>query len=340
MKLLIALCLSFALTLQAATTKILSLDGGGVRGVVSLEILRNLEKETGLKCHEDFDIYAGTSTGSIIACMLACGISVDQIAEQYEKLSEDIFTATSYGVFSPKYDSTKLKAAIHNFMKAEGLTLDLKLKDIEKKLVIPTVMLTDPTTSRPKMELITNIQAQCGEVKLIDAILKSTAAPTYFLPHEGHVDGGVAMNDPSLVAIFLAQKAGMSDFSKCTLLSVGTGFTKSFFDLNESWGVLGWAWTGASASGNIPILDLILDVQQQVPEQLCSQLLGSSYRKIDIFLDSGIALDAYQSIPDLTAKTERSIDADQLLWCDHAQWVRDNIVSPPYDYWSWFPFGS
>jgi len=63
-------CLLVSFSLGAEETRILSLDGGGVRGVVSLSLLSHLKQGTGINYRDDFDIYAGTSTGSIVSVQL------------------------------------------------------------------------------------------------------------------------------------------------------------------------------------------------------------------------------------------------------------------------------
>ena len=86
----------------ADTKRILSLDGGGIRGALSLGILKNIEdmlkerfKEVippdSFRLHHYYDLIGGTSTGAIIAAALAIGMSVDEITQKYKELGSDIF---------------------------------------------------------------------------------------------------------------------------------------------------------------------------------------------------------------------------------------------------------
>ncbi|MEO1432760.1 MAG: patatin-like phospholipase family protein [Cyanobacteria bacterium J06632_19] len=73
------------------TYKILSLDGGGMRGVISAQILKEIEETVGQPLHEYFDLIAGTSTGSILAAGIACGMSADDLIDFYQTEGKNIF---------------------------------------------------------------------------------------------------------------------------------------------------------------------------------------------------------------------------------------------------------
>ena len=73
--------------------KILSFDGGGIRGVISLTFLKNLEKDTTISISQKADLIAGTSTGSIIAAALGVGMTPDEILDFYTSMNQKIFKA-------------------------------------------------------------------------------------------------------------------------------------------------------------------------------------------------------------------------------------------------------
>ena len=78
--------------------RILTLDGGGVRGVVTLRVLRELERLGGAKIHEMFDLIGGTSTGGILAVLLGClKLPVTVVEEMYAKLGKDVFDKVKSG---------------------------------------------------------------------------------------------------------------------------------------------------------------------------------------------------------------------------------------------------
>src|SRR5579871_287576 len=116
--------------------RILSLDGGGIRGILTLEYLgiieEMLKKRSGrvdfLLC-DYFDLIGGTSTGSIIAAGLACGMSVDRLKQLYRDLGNSVFVTNAYeiwrrgGILAPKFPSKPLQSALDELLGAQT-TLD------------------------------------------------------------------------------------------------------------------------------------------------------------------------------------------------------------------------
>lgn len=108
------------------TFKILSLDGGGIRGIASVQMLqeveRNIRDTYGLELHQYFDMIAGTSTGSIIAAGLAKGLTTEDLLKLYQDNAAQIFpySKTKLGktwrkiknIFSPKYSHDGLDRAL------------------------------------------------------------------------------------------------------------------------------------------------------------------------------------------------------------------------------------
>ncbi len=177
-------------------TRILTFDGGGVRGVCSLELLRKLEKDTGIQFHKDIDVYSGTSTGAVIAVFLACGFSIDELLEDYEKMSSDVFSDPSssfISLFHPKYNQKKLQNDLKKLLRKCRLSEDILVRDLPKKVVIPTVNLDDPQTNRWKLDFQENLEPGRGNISVVDALLETTAAPIYFSSKDGHVDGGMGL---------------------------------------------------------------------------------------------------------------------------------------------------
>src|SRR5689334_16476847 len=104
-----------------APKRILSLDGGGLRGVLTLEyldvmeqILRRRSGRDDLRLCEYFDLIGGTSTGSIIAAALACGMTVAQLKTLYRELGSAVFQRSFFrrGVFAPKFPAERVQAAL------------------------------------------------------------------------------------------------------------------------------------------------------------------------------------------------------------------------------------
>lgn len=327
-----SLCLAFLLCsvyleAQESKIKILSFDGGGVRGAASVEILKKLQSDTGVDFHRDFDVFAGTSTGSIIAVCLACGIDVHDILKDYEELSANVFSDKDmFHLFCAEYSQETLKENILQVLKSYGYEKNASLSDLPKKVVIPTVKLDDKGTGRWRLKLLENLTVEGGKVKIIDAILESTAAPTYFPSVKGYVDGGVGVNDPSFAAVMEAYIPGKNTLQDFLVLSVGTGYDQNEVSGNEDWGL--WQWfTNSAGEGTPPILAMIMDVGKQLPEQACFKLLGDSYKKIDFPLLKPFPLDDYKHLSDLITYTNTYLKSHVNEWNALCEWISTNITS-------------
>lgn len=315
------------ITLLSAQTRIISFDGGGIRGAASLKILKELQKETGLEFHKAFDVYAGTSTGSLVAISLACGMDIEQILSDYQEMSADVFSSESLlTFFRPKYDPSILKKYIVQTLENAGYYANATLGDLPKKIVIPTVTLEDTKSGRWKLKILENFTAEGKKIKIVDAVLESTAAPTYFPSKNGCIDGGMAMKDPSLAALMAAFNPKTSDLKDFAIFSVGTGYDQDAVSGNESWGYTQWLTnlTGSN-EGTIPLVEVLMDVSDQIPEQVCSMLLGQNYTKFDFPLTQDFALDDYPKIPKLLKFTEDYIQTNPELWSKTCQRLKEMV---------------
>jgi uncharacterized protein len=238
--------------------RILSLDGGGIRGILTLEYLSAIEnmlkQRSGRKdfvlC-EYFDLIGGTSTGSIIAAGLACGMSVDQLKRLYRELGNSIFVNKFWrrGILAPKFPSEPVQRALDAQLGAET-TLDGDR--ILTGLMIMTKRLDTgspwPLHNHPNARFA----AQDGKLLLSHVVRASTAAPTYFEPQTieissrdgtvvkgAFVDGGVSpFNDPALQLLMLAVLDGHGfrwrpGKDNLLLISLGTGTSKKTFTSEE-----------------------------------------------------------------------------------------------------------
>ncbi|NET41586.1 MAG: hypothetical protein F6K15_06510 [Okeania sp. SIO2B3] len=120
------------------TFKILSLDGGGIRGVIAARILIEIEKkikeQKGKSLHEYFDLIAGTSTGSIIAALIATGTESTNILKLYQEEGINIFPYQSrlspkrlplilkYGISAPKFSSEGLIKVLKKYLLRQDRT--------------------------------------------------------------------------------------------------------------------------------------------------------------------------------------------------------------------------
>jgi predicted patatin/cPLA2 family phospholipase len=232
--------------------RILSLDGGGIRGILTLEYLKVLEtmiherfNDQNLLLSDYFDLIGGTSTGSIIAAGLACGMTVDALKELYTSIGATVFETNwvaklkLQGILAPKFPSDALQRVLDDQLGA-GTTLDSD--KIRTGLMVMTKRL-DTGSPWPLNNGGRGMYAtQDGALRLTQVVRASTAAPTYFEPEEiairsrggavvegAFVDGGVTpFNDPALQLLMLAALQGhgfcwATGKDRLLLISIGTG---------------------------------------------------------------------------------------------------------------------
>ncbi len=201
--------------MESKPFKILSIDGGGIKGLYSAKILEHLEKRYNRSISDYFDMICGTSTGGLIALALALKIPAENISLFYEQYGKQIFPyRTKIGgiirqtLWGGKYTDKPLRAAL------EKIFGDKKIKDSHNLLCIPSYSLTDARPwvfkydhdGNPKQPLDRDNKALC-----VDVALATTAAPTYFplceiayYDHKQFIDGGVWANNPTLVGVIEA----------------------------------------------------------------------------------------------------------------------------------------
>lgn len=154
--------------------KILSLDGGGLKGIYTLNVLIRIEKDFNIDFSKDFDLIIGTSTGAIIASLLAFGVKPKEILDRYLKYSNEIFDDNynkkmTRGLFSSLYNNKILIKIVKTELK------DYTLKDLKTNLIIPSFNLT-------KSEIYIYKSYENNKISLEDAIIASSSAPI-FLTH-------------------------------------------------------------------------------------------------------------------------------------------------------------
>ncbi|CAN5771673.1 hypothetical protein BH10BAC2_BH10BAC2_31590 [soil metagenome] len=232
---------------------ILSLDGGGMRGILTIQLLKQLEAVADIPCYELVDMVAGTSTGAIIAGLIVTGHSAVEIERMYESLVTEVFDKRLLGnrfINPPAFSKKKYRKLLEE--KVGDITLEeaCRSKDID-------LMITSKDMSAAEETFFSCFKQSDGtcygtyKSVLLRSVMEATmSAPTYFYPLERFVDGGTTTyNNPALAAYIEAvsystphrslvdgEKAICSayDLSKITLLSFGTGISKQFIKPKES----------------------------------------------------------------------------------------------------------
>ncbi len=228
--------------------KILTLDGGGIRGIMTVEILAGIEKLLRDKQKNDklfladcFDFFAGTSTGAIIATCLSLGMSTDEIRTFYVASGEDMFDKAS--IFKRytmnKYEDEKLAGKLKEVFGAKTILGSDKLKTL-LMMVMRNVSTDSPWTlsNNPGAKYNQPGRADCNlMLPLWQLVRASTAAPVYFPPEVvdigSHrfvfVDGGITTyNNPSFQSFLMATTEPYSlnwpaGEDKLLIVSIGTG---------------------------------------------------------------------------------------------------------------------
>ena len=269
--------------------RILSLSGGGVRGLITLGVLSALEalyrEEVGdedARLCDHFDLIAGTSTGSIIATALALGWSVSEIKSLYHEICPVLFKPNRrLGFFKPKFESEHLERILETTLKdADGKQITLGSDMLRTGLLICAKRMdTDSAwvlTNNPNAIFYDALPNQSwmpnGLFKLSSLIQASTAAPSYLQPvvvdvakHEDgfasepalFVDGAISgHNCPALIAFQVATLGPYkfnweTGINRLSIVSVGTGQYRSKHDPDEFKGLATWKQALASLKGLI-----------------------------------------------------------------------------------------
>lgn len=230
--------------------RILALDGGGIKGALTLGFLQRIEDMLRKQHNNDklllsdyFDFVGGTSTGSIIAALIAYGRSVEYIRNLYKELGGEIFDDDRPivgGFLVPKFKSKNLKERL----KKEFGDITIASDKILTGLCIVTKRIdtggTWPIINHPDAKYFKDNK----DILLRDAVRASTAAPSYFEPENlqvkkdqvgSFVDGGVSMaNNPAMYMFMITQLQGFpfrwkSGKDELLVVSVGTGGTRARF---------------------------------------------------------------------------------------------------------------
>ncbi|MBE6053802.1 MAG: hypothetical protein E7212_07785 [Clostridium sartagoforme] len=273
--------------------KILSFDGGGVRGVISIEILyRILNKYP--KFLDEVDMFSGTSIGAIIAALLAKGVPVEDLREVYSKeLIKDIFSKGRWNLIRPKFNNSALKKLISNYFDE-----DFKIKDFSKYILIPAFYLGDKNTHSWQPVFFNNLSVNDTSNTIVkDALLASSAAPTYFPSYKNYIDGGVVTNSPTAISL-LKILSSTNKYKKedILLLSIGTGESpEKIIGKTEKWGRFQWAFHPL-AKMQSPLLSLLLDSSSTLGDLYCTEVLKDNYFRINPRVPKFIELDDYKFI--------------------------------------------
>lgn len=277
--------------------KILSIDGGGIKGVFPAMFLMLLEDELKNrpdgknKIHQHFDLITGTSTGGIIAIALALGISAKEIYNLYLDNAKKIFGNKRSFFFGQMRNSAHernfLETLVRNKFKEAREGSEPRLKDCKTDICIPIYDLIQGNPSVLKTKYHPAFERDY-HIPAYQVAMATSAAPTYFDPYTSEyidlnetkkdfankVDGGVMANNPTLIAFLEATKAFKVEMSQLEILSLGTGY-KKFTDGNsrKKWGLYYWMRKDKRQR--------LIDLFMQSQSQLVANYISLLYQGID-----------------------------------------------------------
>ena len=274
---------------------ILSLDGGGIRGIITAVLLDRLNTHPEIADFlEGVDLIAGTSTGGIIALGLAKGASPADLVELYKNLGPAVFTDSLWDnikdlgtVLGAQYNTDPLENELKGFL-GESTTLG----QLSKCVLITTFDLDnlrpEPAKRTWKPKLFHNIgQDNDGDALAYKVGLYTSAAPTYFPSVDGYLDGGVYANNPSMCALAQSQDERVykecPNFSDVVLLSLGTGMSLTYLEgRNLDWGMGQWVK---------PLISILMDGISGIADFQCSKLLKEKYHRLAPVFPPGVKID-------------------------------------------------
>jgi len=260
--------------------RVLSIDGGGIRGIIPAMLLAEMERRTAKPASQLFDLVAGTSTGGILAMGIvtpgADGKPAFAAADGvgiYEDLGPSIFSRSKRDVVH------SLGGVLHERYHADGLTSILQETFGRLRLsdALTDVLLASYEISRSETWLFRSRQAKedpAYDFLMWEAVRATTAAPTFFEPFQVNdpigqthvfVDGAIYANSPGLLAFGEIERHYFGN--DLVVASLGAGGMTKHFDYDEvrDWGAAHWAR---------PMLEMVLDGAAETGERVMGELLG------------------------------------------------------------------
>ena len=235
-----------------SSIKVLSIDGGGIRGIIPATVLEAIAKRVGTDLHNVFDMIAGTSTGGIIALGIgtACNngkpYSPGELLDLYVKNGPQIFKKSfltpERELVNPKYSPDALEATLAQFFHStefQTALTPLLVSSYDLQSQLPFFFKSHRIAANPEYNW-----------KVAEIARATSAAPTFFPPCHlirgtrdyALVDGGVFVNNPSMAAYAEARYL-YPDAAEFIVISVGTGDRQDqiSYAAAKEWGLVGWA---------------------------------------------------------------------------------------------------
>ncbi len=252
--------------------KILSIDGGGIKGIYAAQVLADIEEECNVRICDHFDIITGTSTGAVIAVGLAMGIAAKDILKLYLDEGKSIFSGYKANkaigmICSSKYKNKNLKSCL------ERVFGEKKIGDCTTRILIPSYNLNTGKVEVFKTSHNPRFSRDYKE-KIVDVLLSTTAAPTYFPAHNfkrrgRYIDGGVGANNPTYIAVVEALTSCGWKAEDLYVLSIGCTDDYKKFDEKKK----------VSGLHVLDIIKFFMRAEAQYSENISKLLLNNDSKR-------------------------------------------------------------
>ena len=312
-----------------AKYRVLSIDGGGIRGIVTTVMMQRLAATPGLEGFLDkVDLIAGTSTGGLLALAIARGKSLEEIRNLYVDDGPEIFDDSWVDdlldlgkLRGADYKTAPMRRVLKRVL-GEATTLG----QLEKNVLVTTFDLDNEHPKKKKRtwkpKLFHNFPGPGNDRSELafEVGLYTAAAPTYFPSVDGYIDGGVYANNPAMCALAQTQDERYLDppvdMKDVVLLSLGTGTSLYFIKgKNHDWGYAQWIK---------PLISLMLDGIAGIADYQCQQMLRDRYHRLaPVFPpDVSISMDEVKKIPYMIGFADGLRLTKTVDWM-HANWMVD-----------------
>lgn len=268
---------------------VLSIDGGGIRGIIPAMVLHHLETATGHSAADLFDLMVGTSTGGILALGLAqpdpkqpskSRYSARDLADLYGNRGSQIFgkniwrqLRSALGIFDESYSANPLEAALADYFD------DNVLGDCRCPTIVTAYDLEARSTAFFK-----SFKSKHAQIPCKSAARATSAAPTFFEPARlrlkgqstALIDGAVFLNSPVVSAY--AEGLRLFPGDNITVISLGTGELVKPISGRQAagWGKIGWM---------LPVLDCVFDGMSKAADYQMRLFLSERYQRFQINLE-------------------------------------------------------
>jgi patatin-like phospholipase/acyl hydrolase len=305
-----------------AKYRVVSIDGGGIRGLITTILLQRIVSTPGLEhLLASVDLIAGTSTGGLLALGIAHRLDLASIRDVYVEHGPEIFDDSW---LDDLVDLGKLRGADYDI---KALRREVKrlfgtttLGDLATRVLITAFDLdnedADPAKRTWKPKLFHNFPGANSDRGSLaaDVGLYTSAAPTYFPSVDGYVDGSVYASNPAMCALAQTQDRRYDptpSLDEVLLLSLGTGVSLQYVKGKvHDWGYAQWVK---------PLVNLMLDGTAGIADYQCSQILGVRYHRLAPVFPVGttVPLDDTDKIAYMIAFAETWPIDETVAWLRH-----------------------